>query len=152
MEDTIASIQRDESHLPFMLERLYNQVCSKCVDGVLDLSSNRGALNDLGSQGPGSALDTLLAVLATARALRRRLFAEPRAALVEPPPSHSPTCERLHCAHCHLHRPATFTDPPPLPTHRPRLRLPPHYPCRRFRRRTSKCAEPSVRLRPIASG
>ena len=56
-----------------MLERLYNQVCSKCVDGVLDLSSYRGALNDLGSQGPGAALDTLLAVLATARALRRRL-------------------------------------------------------------------------------
>jgi hypothetical protein len=41
VEDTIHSIQRDEAHSQFMLERLYNQVCSKCVHHVLDLSYRR---------------------------------------------------------------------------------------------------------------
>ena len=40
MVNTIASIQRDEAHSPFMLERLYNQVCSKCVDGDRSRAAN----------------------------------------------------------------------------------------------------------------
>ena len=124
MEDTIGSIQATKHFRPFMLERLYNQVCSKCVDGVLDLSSYRGALNDLGSQGPGAALDTLLAVLATARALRRRLR---RATL--PSSSRRP----------HAHRPvsaftvrtATFADLPPSLTRLPCRPTALAYACRR---------------------
>ena len=71
MEDTIASIQRDEAHSPFMLERLYNQVCSKCVHYVRDLSY-RGALS---TTSVGSALDAAYAALATALALLTTAFA-----------------------------------------------------------------------------
>ena len=141
MKDTIASIQRDEAHSPFMLERLYNQVCSKCVHYVRDLSY-RGALS---TTSVGSALDaayaalaTALALLTTAFALRTADLAELHGVLVEPQPS--PTCA-FAVRTAPSPTSAAFADPPSLPTRRPCLRLATALPSPTLRRRTSQCAE-----------
>ena len=136
----IASIQRDEAHSPFMLERLYNQVCSKCVHYVRDLSY-RGALSttSVGSDldAAYAALATALALLTTAFALRTADLAELHGVLVEPQPS--PTCpfavrtapSPTSC----ICRPAVLADPPPLPPPRHCTALtdasPSHQPMRR---------------------
>ena len=110
----VASIQRDEAHSPFMLERLYNQVCSKCVHYVRDLSY-RGALS---TTSVGSALDAAYAALATALALLTTAFALRTADLAEPRcPRRTTTLTDL--CFCCAHR--TLADQPHLPTRRPSL-------------------------------
>ena len=125
MEDTIASIQRDEAHSPFMLERLYNQVCSKCVHYVRDLSY-RVALS---TTSVGSALDAAYAALATALALLTTAFALRTADLAEPRcPRRTTTLTDL--CFCCAHR--TLADQPHLPTRRPSYASPLHCPHRRL--------------------